>query len=280
MKKRYLILIIVVLSIIIIGFPILINNQIGNELKAEDWLSFLGSYGGALIGFLGIILTILYTKISLKEEKRLEVKPYIYFKKISYVEVDNTEDIIENYLKYIWHNTVYIFYSEETCREDKEAKFYFKLDNLGLGSMIDCKIVGISFSENDCYSFATNVTKQYIGTVLRGESIDKFKLEIVYNIPAKEFSNLNKTYLIDIDADLDSFNKTTASIRKNTLKNIIIEFEYKDILGNKYRNEICLKFYLEYGMSLDDEQGIILSDIEPRISIDEEKSKEKLIKKS
>lgn len=278
MRKKYSIIIIVVLLIIIIGFPILINNQIGNELKAEDWLSFLGSYGGALIGFLGIILTILYTKISLKEEKRLEVKPYIYFKEIQYSEEYDIEYIKGNTLTYLWNDTVNIYYPGETHIKG-EKSFYFKLDNIGLGHMVDCELLGITSPEDGYYYLGI---KEYIGTIRKGESIEKFKLGVSYHISDKEVLNLNKTYSLGIDAasDSESFTDANEFIRKNTLKEIVIEFEYKDILSNKYKKAICLNFYLEYRLSVDDEQRIVLSDIKPCISINEEKSKEKLIKKS
>lgn len=142
MKKKHIfvgLFILLVLTFISLGFPCFFNSKLlttaqSKSLTGEDWAGFMGSYAGGIIGgllgsaatILGVYLTMNMQYKQTKEERRLSVRPALYFQNIKQGEEDGL-DVCPVYN---------IDVSETDDVKIESCEFRFKTYNIGPGIIL------------------------------------------------------------------------------------------------------------------------------------------------
>lgn len=138
-----------IITVISLLFPWVFDNfMLGkaqkSNLEIEQWAGFMGSYAGGIIGgllgsaatILGVYLTINQQQAQVSEERRLSVRPALYFSKLEEGEKDGLS---------AW--SVYdINVAKTQNAKTEECSFCFKTNNIGPGIIIKImlNIIGIN----------------------------------------------------------------------------------------------------------------------------------------
>ena len=144
MKKWFVFCLIILSILLIVGIPlsvdwIIVANDIPSNISNTDWVGFLGSYIGAIIGgivsLIGIGATVRFTKqqIALSqgqftEQNRLNNQPILEFEITSVLDNKDDETI-----------TLHCEYSLENEDDYQEAVIELGIHNIGLGAALDIK---------------------------------------------------------------------------------------------------------------------------------------------
>lgn len=150
------VVIVVIFFTIAIIVPILINiilfnNSFVSNVSNDGWASFLGGYLGGIIGFGGVLVTIYNLKkenenttkqykLQIREEKKLEIVPYLDYK-FEEAEMPESYESICIDLSFKSYNGNYI----------NKAQM-LNIVNNGLGGACDISL-GIYMDEMDCIGY-------------------------------------------------------------------------------------------------------------------------------
>lgn len=201
-----------------------------SKVSLNEWVSFIGS----VLGLFGAVITIIYTKKQFKEniktseeQSKYGVKPYLDIK-----------------LKQIRKSTFsFGLYSINKLNGVNSTNTYecedigIEINNLGQGNCLDCKLVKIIIDDkivNDEYGYIGNLKvdenalreitfKTYYGNILN-EVKEEFIGKNINDCP-KEFEEFAYNHL---------------------LKEVELQFEYKDVLDHKYRKTIVIEIFIKF----------------------------------
>lgn len=202
------------------------------EVSPDGWASFIGSF----LSFLGVFITIRYTKKQFKQEikmseeqfkedKRISIKPYLDIKlKKASKDICNLGILAVNDLKNI--------------NEFEERDIGIEIANLGQGNCLECKLVKIKVD-------GKNIDDEHIyignlGNLKVYENIlRKITFIIWYGDVVEEIKNKYRGKNIkDCPKEFKYFTYN------HLLKKVELQFEYKDVLDNKYRKNIVIEIFV------------------------------------
>ena len=146
LKPFLIILIILLVVLFTVGLPLVLDNCIiGNSFPSNvsnsEWISFFGSYYGAILGgilsLLGIVYTIRFTREQNRTDRELQIRPYF--------------DIRYRDMSIPVHSDTWLGYAQLTvedgenteCQSNNTGAGLLYLKNVGNGpaTNFDCEIV-------------------------------------------------------------------------------------------------------------------------------------------
>ena len=140
-KKNYFIIVIAIISIVSIpAIYFIVENGFNYDLSASDWLGFFGGYSGALLGTLGILLSITHSNSLAEKERDFSITQFEENKRLSKMpnflplEVNTEAGAIETY--YYTHDNYKAIY----------CTFDFTLNNFGDGMAIDFRVINLNIN--------------------------------------------------------------------------------------------------------------------------------------
>jgi hypothetical protein len=143
-KKNYFIIVIAIISIVSIpAIYFIVENGFNYNLSASDWLGFFGGYSGALLGTLGILLSIAHSNSLAADERAFSIKQFEEDKRLSKMPnflplvIDTGAAVIESY-----------YYSQDKY-EDIYFTYFFSLNNFGDGMAVDFHIISLNVNGYD-----------------------------------------------------------------------------------------------------------------------------------
>lgn len=234
-KRDYIKYVIITIAIIIL-IPIVIDhliigNKFASNISNESWVSFLGSYIGALMGagvtLLGLIITIKFTMAENKKDRRLTVAPYFKYNTHKPSTFKNKIDIkINNNLD---ENYINNHLDENIKKANTAVKTVVSLKNIGAGPAIDFKIHNIFFKNNELSKGFKDIKDPL-------ESNSTLFIQIYL-----------ETFLKEIDND----NLIKYSPRDTSDKSGIFSMNvgYSDLIGNEYEQTVDFQVNIGGGTS-------------------------------
>ena len=233
--KKYPVLLILSTIILIVLIPIgidhlIIGNDIHSNISNSDWVSFLGSYIGSLIGagisIIGIFMTIKFSEKQAKndrefmlemnrEERRLSIAPLL------------------------------LCQTDDKNKHEFDSRFIFDLDGEKSNTLFNVMMVITNVGIGDAVDFELNFisyNEETLGQALRTEFVKK-------NITMRVSVDLS-IYLIELPEDIDDIFETTSDgnlLDYEALKKyqyaghkVKMGIKYKDLIGNTYSQEMDL----------------------------------------
>lgn len=256
--KKSLVLIVVIMLFVVIIFPVILDVlDIGKYIpfykntSPDGWLGVIA----ALLGFLGIFITIKHTDKQFSEDKRISVKPYLNMTNICEITSDNLNP----------HNIIFINGDGFNRNGLKcfNLKIKLEFENLGIGNALDCRILSITSTPNLYELVGEDIV---FGAISSNKNKD-IRLGIKYYDEHIE----NKIYNYkgsNITQEIHGY------IRKETSRDIEILVEYKDILDNWYEKKFVLECFLVANLNFNPSKIEIIN-LFPSAEIKREKFKEK-----
>lgn len=204
-----------------------------SEVSPDGWASFIGS----VLSFLGVFITIRYTKKQFKDEmkmsqeqfkddKRISVKPYLDIK------LKWTSKGLSSF-------GIFQIGEFKNLNLHKDSNIGLEFTNLGQGNCLECRLVKVIID-------GKNVNDEYgdIGNLRVDEKISREITFITWYENTLE--EIKSEY---IDKKLDDCPSEFKQFRfKHLLKEVEMQFEYKDVLENKYRKNIVLEIFIEFAI--------------------------------
>lgn len=190
-----------------------------NNTTPDGWLSVIGS----LLGFLGILLTIKYTKKQFERDKKLAVKPYLDVRICSPDDIRNTLECI-----------VINKFEDISLNEDEDVGI--KITNLGQGHCLKCKLIEIK------YKNTMSQDKKEIGNIKINETaLYNIYFYVWYGDVLKRIEDKYK------NQNINNYDKRELSekIKKETQNKVELLFEYEDVLGNRYNKKVVINIYMK-----------------------------------
>lgn len=207
------------------------------KISVDGYVSIICS----CITLIGTYITVKFAKSQVKEDKRISVKPFLYFRlgKMKGFYEAKEEELNKDYNNPT--NDIYL-----SCLDYKKGdigkiyvlNFKLEIENLGLGRAINCKIIKIynkKYMKN--YMRFNKLTSNHNVNI----SVDEYK-HINFNL-VYELDN-EKLQIIGKEINLDDFHKIREELIDNS-KTIYIDIIYKDLLNNKYLGTLPIKFGLD-----------------------------------
>lgn len=199
-------------------FGRIISYFIANT-ESADQLSFIGSLLGGILSFAGVWLTIIYTRKQFKDDKRISVKPYLDIKlKNLSNSTDSFAFIAINKLKNL---NLY-----------EESFIGIELSNLGQGNCLECKLIAIRIDGRKVNNGVN------VGSVRATD--DSISRKITFKTYYGDILNEVKEKFIE--KNIKDYEDTYNSL----LKEVELQFEYKDVLDNKYRKTIVIEVFIKF----------------------------------
>lgn len=200
-------------------------------VTGDGLFSFLGS----LLSFIGIFITIRYTKKQFKDEmkmsekqfkddKRISVKPYLDIK-LKWTSKDLSSFGIFEIGKFKNYNI------------HEKSDIGLEFTNLGQGNCLDCKLVKIIIDDKnlkDEYGYIGNLKLDE--NALRKITFITWYENILEEVK-REYIGKN---INDCPKEFEEF------AYKYLLKKVELQFEYKDVLDNKYRKTIIIEVFIKF----------------------------------
>lgn len=175
----------IVVLVIAVTFPLIFDYKLlgkahSSNISCDDWPGFMGSYAGGIIGgllgsiatILGVYLTLRDQQIQAKDERRLSVRPALYFLKCDESESEEVDS---------W--SIFEFNTAQNDKYTKEESccVLLKTENLGPGQITKIMLNIEELGES-------GIGKEY-SLVKNGESIYwKYEFKLKYNEESKYFS--------------------------------------------------------------------------------------------
>ena len=232
--RKYPVLLICLVIVLIILIPIgidhlIIGNGIYSNISNSDWVSFLGSYIGSLIGagvsVVGIFMTIKFSEKQSKndrefmiemnrEERRLSISPLL---------ICQTDNNIHKF------DSSFIS-SLDGEKSNTPFNVLIVITNVGIGDAVDFELSFISYNEEDMrQSLVSNYFKK------------DTSMRVLVDL---------SIYLLEMPEDIDDHLEKQPEGRlleyavpekyNHRGGNIKMEIKYKDLIGNAYSQEMNL----------------------------------------
>lgn len=236
--KTKVILGIIVFIVILALIPfvmdwIIIGSNFPSNINNSDWVGFLGSYIGAVLGALvslaGIIITIKYTNEQNKLDRELQIRPYCSIRYVHDSKLVGTNKILgalpiecepskNNGPKHV--SILYI----KNIGLGPAIEFEFKIDNID-----DGRQHGLVFMQRNEDTSNRSVTSLQPGDEAA------FSIHINFN-----FDPIEDTAFIRYGEGKNEYSIKEEVMRKYKNFNIIIHMFYRDMFQNKYYQKIVL----------------------------------------
>ncbi len=251
MTKKKIILILLCVLLVIVGSPILIDhfifgNNVYSNIGNESWAGFLGSYLGAIMGgvfsLIGIAITILFAREQNSRDRELQIRPYFDFM------FTQTEEIVSHKKE--------VGYLAFECDPDLENEIDKKpilngilvLKNIGVGTAINCSA---KFSYENINRRIQPILFQPQGRIVGVQAFESgeeggMPFHICMNlapIPKEVFEDAPFGKIIPKDI-----------IKNYPIFTIKMEFEYSDLLENRYQQILSFKINTYAGAKQDGSQ--------------------------
>ena len=257
MKKRIYICLLLIITMILIPIAIdklIIANNYPSNISNEDWVSFLGSYCGAIISsiatVIGIFITVEYTRKEAQIDRTLALEQ----------ENENRRLQIAPYLKYTQCKTLFkekhdidILY----VPDDNENTFInttILIKNVGMGPAVNIGINSLKFNNSE------------LGYTLSSQDIIEKNEEVKMLIDFRFWlDSIDQKELIkNPDGFMCKYSVPNKYQRGGNLELLI---EYNDLLENTYKQKIIIALSIGFEADKDEkewkysEPSLSLSDI-------------------
>lgn len=202
----------------IFNFLLDITPDFISDITPDGWIALFGIIGG----FVGVYKTIKNSEKQFKDEKRISIKPYLDIKLKGFCENENSFGIFK-------------------IGEFKKSNIYapgnigLEFTNLGLGNCLECKLVKVIIDDKN-----VNDEYGYIGNIKVDEKIIR---EITFKTwYENDLDKIKKEYIGKNKEDCPKeFGDGTYT---RLLKKVELQFEYKDVLDNKYSKNIVIEVFI------------------------------------
>lgn len=237
MKKKIIILCVSIV-VLIIAIPLgidwlIIGNSFPSNIDNHDWVGFLGGYVGAIIGaifsFIGIIITIRYTRMENRHDRELQIRPFCL------ISTCNTlpEEILANlYFHYSTEQESCVFNYDTVSKK----RIILEIKNIGIGPAINCKL-----KQNSILTYCFNNSNESIDTHKHEELLfncinSEKSIYIPYTITYLPPNNDRKAIWGE------SIDECANNLWRLYPKCILhFTFEYTDFIQTKYEQDFSLE---------------------------------------
>ena len=244
MKKRSCIYLLLITTIILIPIAIdklIIANNYTSNISNEDWVSFLGSYCGAIISaiatVIGIFITIEYTRkeaqrdrdLALKQERenrRLQIAPYLKYTQCKTL-FKETHDI----------NILYV-------PDDNDNTFInttILIKNVGIGPVVNIGITSLKFNDSELgYTLSSQ------GIIEKNEEV-KMLIDFRFRLDTID----QKELIRNPKGCICKYSVPNKYQRGGKLELLI---EYNDLLENTYKQRMIINLSIGFEADKNEEQ--------------------------
>lgn len=239
--KKFFIGCIILSTIVILLLPVamdwlIIGNSIPSNVSNSDWVAFLGSYIGAILGAIvslaGIIITIRYTNKQNQLERELQVRPYCIVRHVPRGQLKEGTNILGE--------LAFAYDSPEENRSPYHSLIYIK--NIGLGPAVEFNFVLEHEEMNNKRKIfqmlvqRTQYTWNHLVHVLQPGEEAALYLAIAFN-----FEEITENDFLEMDDDYRlKFVVKPKTLQKYESYNIIIHVTYQDMYQNQFQQELKL----------------------------------------
>lgn len=259
MRKNTIIISLIAALIFIAFIPIIIDwgiigNQIPSNLSNSDWVGFLGSYIGAVLGsavtLIGIVITIRCTNEQNKLDRELQVRPYC-----AMTYVDNNKLRTDKILG------CFAIGCKPESNNGPEHRGVLHVKNIGVGSAIEFHIVLDKIDDGrEHYPIILqrdlNDSVEFVNLLQSGEEA---AIEIMIDL---NFDKINEDDFID--TGLTDFRKYVVKnevLRKYKDFDIVINVTYNDMYQNKYYQKVTLSSSIYASGKINEKQAEFACDM-------------------
>lgn len=237
-----------------------------------NFLNFLGvdnliTILSALIGLIGVYLTIQFTRNQFNEDKRIGIKPHLNLivKNIHC----SGKNIIQKDRAYEFSDyDTYSVHRERIVGNYKDTSYFLielSIENIGLGHALNFKILDIYGENIDAY------IKENL-SIIKKEDESKILLEVhkyitsdlldllyTLNNDKEEKLNVLISSIVENTPDQKIYENPNIDqiLRNNSKEEIYIDIEYHDLLSNRYKKTFCLELYFDLSMNNQDHNYLL-----------------------
>lgn len=240
--RKYIVLFIIIIVIlpILIDFFI-IGNNIPSNISNSDWVTFLGSYTGALIGsvttLVGLLVTLKFTKAEADEDRRLGLAPYFKYT----MHERETHTIMLSKKQHDLHIDYFMDNDPNTC-----VNASVTLKNIGLGPVMDFEIFNIKYKSVRNTNIMNNKYKnENLGYTIDGSN-DIYEngssILMLIDIRMRLEKIENSRLIKNPPGSLSDFSPPPECFDKAGVLSMCIG--YTDLIGNKYEQNISFRLIL------------------------------------
>lgn len=187
-------------------------------ITEDGWISFIGS----ILGFIGVIITIVHTKKQFEKDKRISVKPYLDVK-----------------LKYssesLYSLGIYTINKMANINLYDEDNIGLEITNLGQGNCLNCKLIEVRLNNkkisDECMYIGNMKADE---SILRGLTFVTWYGDILEEIKKKCMGKPRE----------ECTDQSEDDIYRYPVNKIEMKFEYKDVLDNKYSKTIVIDVFI------------------------------------
>ena len=265
MKKRFVIYIILSVILILL-LPIamdwlIIGNSIPSNVANSDWVDFLGSYIGAILGaivsLVGIIITIRYTNKQNWIERELQIRPYCTVRNVPKGKIAATTNLLGE--------IAFSYDSPEENKSNYHTIIYIK--NIGLGPAVEFNFE-LEHEEKD------NQRKTYQMPVQRDLHTWNHLVDVLqpgeeaalYMAIAFNFEEIEENDFLEMDDDFPhKFTVKTEVMQKYKNYKMLLHVNYQDLYQNHFYQRLVLSvnmYVSESGNKREAEHGCDVNLIE------------------
>ena len=243
MIKKYSVYIIL-LCIVVISLPmaidrIIIGNNYFSNISNESWISFFGSYCGAIIGaiatILGISITIEYTNNEAKKDRKFEIEQ----------QNENRRLQIAPYLKYDQCDKILKDrdYTELPCIIEENYNTFvntsISIKNVGMGPVVTFNINSLKFNNKELgYKLSSN------GVIEKNEII-YILFDFRLNLESIKQEDL-------LEAPKGSLTKFFIPDKYSKGGKLELLISYNDLLENRYEQKITINLSIPFEADKDE----------------------------
>lgn len=220
-NKKYLkyaiLLLILSITVPILTDYLIIGNRFTSNINNHEWVTFLGSYIGALIGstatLIGILITLKFTREQANEDRRLALAPYLKYTMNEKTLLDRKHDIRifhvidENYNTYV-NATI-------------------SIKNIGMGPVLYFYVNNITFNDQ-LFNFTINGNNDVL------EKNSEWLMLIDFRLRLDEIKN--ETLIKTPPGSLVEYKPPIECMKKEGV--LFFNIGYKDLIGNEYEQDV------------------------------------------
>lgn len=236
MKKKTMVIWGILLAILIVAVPVIIDwliigSDIPSNISNSEWVNFLGSYIGAVLGAMvslaGIIITIRYTNEQNRIDRELQVRPYCSIRYVHESKIVGTDKELASIL----------LGCEPQENNGSEYRSMIYIKNIGLGPATSFVFESEEIDDGrDHYPILTPPNRNAVNLLQAGEEA-VIPVRIWFNIDA-----ISNEDIIDLgEPETFRYQAKPAVMTKYKNFEIKIRLIYTDIFQNRYSQNMVLK---------------------------------------
>lgn len=233
-------------------------KAIVNFLGVDNLITILS----ALIGLIGVYLTIQFTRNQFNEDKRIGIKPHLNLI-VKNIHCSGEYIIQKDRACEFSDFDIYSVHRERIVGNYEDISYFFielSIENIGLGHALNFKILDIYGENIDAY------IKENL-SIIKKDDESKILLEVHKHVTS-DFLDLLDTLNNDKEQKLNVLRSSIVAntpyqkiyenptidqiLRNNSKEEIYIDLEYYDLLTNRYKKTFCLELYFDLAMNNQD----------------------------